>query len=207
MAFLVHAHPCPFFGHPSPPAPCPLRQVWGSLDALIGGLRVAFEENSGKTESNPFGARDFTFAIRTLFWDSYLVPSRRTSLRDFMVVGLHLETHSMFFVAGHHPKTLMRPTVVHVWEAVADSASHYRVIFEAEIFEISIADQPGMFVSTVNLLVLRWMTMWTTEKRSSSQSPLLPNDTQIVLVSARTGHRLILAAFTEPVIADAPSPL
>ncbi|KAK2993684.1 hypothetical protein RJ640_026140 [Escallonia rubra] len=63
---VVHAHPCPFFGHPSPPAPCPLLQVWCSLDALIGRLRVAFEENGGKPESNPFGARGFTFAIRSL---------------------------------------------------------------------------------------------------------------------------------------------
>ncbi|KAK2979819.1 hypothetical protein RJ640_010710 [Escallonia rubra] len=69
---VVHANPCPFFGHPSPPAPCPcpcpLRQVWGSLDTLIGRLRIAFEENGGKPESNPFGARGFTsakFAIRS----------------------------------------------------------------------------------------------------------------------------------------------
>ncbi|KAK3009048.1 hypothetical protein RJ639_014982 [Escallonia herrerae] len=50
----VHAHPCPFFGHPSPPAPCPFRQAWGSLDALIGCLHAAFEENGGKPESNLF---------------------------------------------------------------------------------------------------------------------------------------------------------
>ncbi|KAK2984502.1 hypothetical protein RJ640_016888 [Escallonia rubra] len=67
---VVHAHPCPFFGHPSIPAPCPcpLRQVWVSLDALIGRLRVAFEENGGKPKSNPFGTRGFTsakFAIRS----------------------------------------------------------------------------------------------------------------------------------------------
>ncbi|KAK2980338.1 hypothetical protein RJ640_012208 [Escallonia rubra] len=66
----VHAHPCPFFGHPSPPAPChcPLRQAWGSLDALIGRLCAAFEENEGKPESNPFGAlpSDFTSAKSTI---------------------------------------------------------------------------------------------------------------------------------------------
>ncbi|KAK2973422.1 hypothetical protein RJ640_010417 [Escallonia rubra] len=60
----VHAHPYPFFGHPSPPAPCPcpLPQAWGSLDAFIGRLCTAFEENEGKPESNPFGAlpSDFT---------------------------------------------------------------------------------------------------------------------------------------------------
>ncbi|KAK3001531.1 hypothetical protein RJ639_021074 [Escallonia herrerae] len=62
----VHAHPCPFFGHPSPPAPCPLRQAWGSLDALIGHLRAAFEENGGKPESNPFGARAVRLYLREI---------------------------------------------------------------------------------------------------------------------------------------------
>ncbi|CAO2047089.1 unnamed protein product [Urochloa humidicola] len=39
----VHTPVCPFYGHPNPPAPCPcpLRQAWGSLDALIGRLRAA----------------------------------------------------------------------------------------------------------------------------------------------------------------------
>ncbi|KAH1079456.1 hypothetical protein AAZX31_19G233800 [Glycine max] len=55
----VHNPPCPFFGLPNPPAPCPcpLRQAWGSLDALIGRLRAAYEENGGRPETNPFGAR------------------------------------------------------------------------------------------------------------------------------------------------------
>ncbi|RYR43526.1 hypothetical protein Ahy_A08g039932 isoform C [Arachis hypogaea] len=41
---------------PEPPAPCtcPLRQAWGSLDALIGRLRAAYEENGGSPETNPF---------------------------------------------------------------------------------------------------------------------------------------------------------
>ncbi|KAJ6684922.1 PROTEIN G1-LIKE2 [Salix purpurea] len=54
----VHTPICPFYGHPNPPAPCPcpLRQAWGSLDALIGRLRAAYEENGGKPEANPFGA-------------------------------------------------------------------------------------------------------------------------------------------------------
>ncbi|THU74658.1 hypothetical protein C4D60_Mb04t35710 [Musa balbisiana] len=53
----IHTHLCPFFGNSNPPAPCPcpLRQAWGSLDALIGRLRAAYEENGGKPESNPFG--------------------------------------------------------------------------------------------------------------------------------------------------------
>ncbi|XP_057544808.1 protein LIGHT-DEPENDENT SHORT HYPOCOTYLS 10-like [Amaranthus tricolor] len=53
----VHLHGCSFFGQPDPPAPCscPLRQAWGSLDALIGRLRAAFEEHGGSPEMNPFG--------------------------------------------------------------------------------------------------------------------------------------------------------
>uniref|UniRef100_A0A0D9XKM3 ALOG domain-containing protein n=1 Tax=Leersia perrieri TaxID=77586 RepID=A0A0D9XKM3_9ORYZ len=62
----VHAAACPFFGHPSPPAPCPcpLRQAWGSLDALVGRLRAAYEENGGRPENNPFGARAVRLYLR-----------------------------------------------------------------------------------------------------------------------------------------------
>ncbi|XP_039133064.1 protein LIGHT-DEPENDENT SHORT HYPOCOTYLS 4-like [Dioscorea cayenensis subsp. rotundata] len=62
----VHLHMCPFFGHPNPPAPCPcpLRQAWGSLDALVGRLRAAYEENGGKPENNPFGARAVRLYLR-----------------------------------------------------------------------------------------------------------------------------------------------
>jgi hypothetical protein len=62
----VHAAGCPFFGHPSPPAPCPcpLRQAWGSLDALVGRLRAAYEENGGSPESNPFAARAVRLYLR-----------------------------------------------------------------------------------------------------------------------------------------------
>ncbi|XP_061369946.1 protein LIGHT-DEPENDENT SHORT HYPOCOTYLS 4-like [Gastrolobium bilobum] len=62
----VHTPICPFYGHPNPPAPCPcpLRQAWGSLDALIGRLRAAFEENGGKPETNPFGARAVRLYLR-----------------------------------------------------------------------------------------------------------------------------------------------
>ncbi|XP_004485894.1 protein LIGHT-DEPENDENT SHORT HYPOCOTYLS 10-like [Cicer arietinum] len=54
----VHLHGCIFFGQPDPPAPCtcPLRQAWGSLDALIGRLRAAYEEHGGSPENNPFGS-------------------------------------------------------------------------------------------------------------------------------------------------------
>ncbi|KAL5977286.1 hypothetical protein ACLOJK_021632 [Asimina triloba] len=62
----VHTAACPFFGRPHPPAPCPcpLRQAWGSLDALIGRLRAAFEENGGQPEANPFGARAVRLYLR-----------------------------------------------------------------------------------------------------------------------------------------------
>ncbi|XP_057954277.1 protein LIGHT-DEPENDENT SHORT HYPOCOTYLS 5-like [Malania oleifera] len=62
----VHVGGCPYFGEPNPPAPCacPLRQAWGSLDALIGRLRAAYEENGGRPESNPFGARAVRIYLR-----------------------------------------------------------------------------------------------------------------------------------------------
>ncbi|THU73740.1 hypothetical protein C4D60_Mb04t26050 [Musa balbisiana] len=62
----VHTPACPFFGFPNPPAPCPcpIRQAWGSLDALTGRLRAAFEENGGSREANPFGARAVRLYLR-----------------------------------------------------------------------------------------------------------------------------------------------
>ncbi|GAB2294422.1 light-dependent short hypocotyls [Dionaea muscipula] len=62
----VHIQTCPFFGHPNPPSPCPcpLRQAWGSLDALIGRLRAAYEENGCDPEANPFGARAVRLFLR-----------------------------------------------------------------------------------------------------------------------------------------------
>ncbi|XP_022146663.1 protein LIGHT-DEPENDENT SHORT HYPOCOTYLS 4-like [Momordica charantia] len=62
----VHAPCCPFFGQPHPPAPCPcpLRQAWGSLDALIGRLRAAFEENGGPSDTNPFATRAIRLYLR-----------------------------------------------------------------------------------------------------------------------------------------------
>ncbi|PWA57176.1 hypothetical protein CTI12_AA411530 [Artemisia annua] len=62
----VHVTGCPYFGHPNTPAPCScqLKQAWGSLDALIGRLRAAYEENSEQPESNPFGARAVRIYLR-----------------------------------------------------------------------------------------------------------------------------------------------
>ncbi|KAL5232249.1 hypothetical protein ABZP36_031025 [Zizania latifolia] len=62
----VHASGCAYYGQPSPPAPCPcpLRQAWGSLDALIGRLRAAYEESGHAPESNPFAARAVRIYLR-----------------------------------------------------------------------------------------------------------------------------------------------
>ncbi|KAJ9535119.1 hypothetical protein OSB04_un001803 [Centaurea solstitialis] len=62
----VHNLVCPFYGQPNPPAPCPcpLRQAWGSLDALVGRLRAAYEENGGPPEMNPFGVRSVRLFLR-----------------------------------------------------------------------------------------------------------------------------------------------
>ncbi|KAL5054632.1 hypothetical protein RYX36_035314 [Vicia faba] len=62
----VHYENCAYFGnsHPPGPCPCPLKQAWGSLDALIGRLRAAFEENGGSSEMNPFGARAVRLYLR-----------------------------------------------------------------------------------------------------------------------------------------------
>uniref|UniRef100_M4DA20 ALOG domain-containing protein n=1 Tax=Brassica campestris TaxID=3711 RepID=M4DA20_BRACM len=53
----VHRQACVFFGQPDPSGPCtcPLKQAWGSLDALIGRLRAAYEEHGGGSpDTNPF---------------------------------------------------------------------------------------------------------------------------------------------------------
>ncbi|XP_047312962.1 protein LIGHT-DEPENDENT SHORT HYPOCOTYLS 5-like [Impatiens glandulifera] len=63
----VHIQSCPFFGDQNPPAPCgcQLKQAWGSLDALVGRLRAAYEENDGgEPESNPFGTRAVRIYLR-----------------------------------------------------------------------------------------------------------------------------------------------
>ncbi|KAG2267589.1 hypothetical protein Bca4012_069928 [Brassica carinata] len=62
----VHVATCPYFGHQQPPSPCacPLKQAWGSLDALIGRLRAAYEEHGGRPDSNPFAARAVRIYLR-----------------------------------------------------------------------------------------------------------------------------------------------
>ncbi|KAE9588590.1 hypothetical protein Lal_00003132 [Lupinus albus] len=62
----VHFQSCIFYGQPEPPSPCtcPLRQAWGSLDALIGRLRAAYEENGGLPETNPFASGSIRLYLR-----------------------------------------------------------------------------------------------------------------------------------------------
>jgi hypothetical protein len=64
----VHLHGCMFYGQPEPPAPCtcPLRQAWGSLDALIGRLRAAYEENGGSPDTNPFASGSIRVYLREI---------------------------------------------------------------------------------------------------------------------------------------------
>ncbi|GMH12625.1 hypothetical protein Nepgr_014466 [Nepenthes gracilis] len=62
----VHLPGCVFYGQKEQPAPCPcpLRQAWGSLDALIGRLRAAYEENGGSPETNPFASSAIRVYLR-----------------------------------------------------------------------------------------------------------------------------------------------
>lgn len=76
----VHAPPCPAYGvraiTATAPCQCPLRQAWGSLDALVGRLRAAFDERHSRSGSappqqqqqdascNPFAARAVRLYLR-----------------------------------------------------------------------------------------------------------------------------------------------
>ena len=62
----VHVEGCMFYGEAEPAGPCgcPLKQAWGSLDALIGRLRAAYEEHGGSPESNPFASASIRVYLR-----------------------------------------------------------------------------------------------------------------------------------------------
>ncbi|KAJ1287687.1 hypothetical protein BS78_02G030200 [Paspalum vaginatum] len=74
----VHAPPCAAYGGGGGTASschqcqCPLRQAWGSLDALVGRLRAAFDERHGArgggatagANNNPFAARAVRLYLR-----------------------------------------------------------------------------------------------------------------------------------------------
>ncbi|WOG84148.1 hypothetical protein DCAR_0103329 [Daucus carota subsp. sativus] len=53
----VHNISCKYYGEThSTACSCPLKQAWSSLEAVVGRLRVAFEEHGGAPETNPFGS-------------------------------------------------------------------------------------------------------------------------------------------------------
>ncbi|KAL1224167.1 Protein LIGHT-DEPENDENT SHORT HYPOCOTYLS 8 [Cardamine amara subsp. amara] len=62
----IHIQGCVFFGQQetSGQCNCPLKQAWGSLDALIGRLRAAYEENGGLPEQNPFASGGIRYFLR-----------------------------------------------------------------------------------------------------------------------------------------------
>jgi hypothetical protein len=70
----VHAPRCAAYGVRATattalaPCQCPLRQAWGSLDALVGRLRAAFDERHGRGvlqhDANPFAARAVRLYLR-----------------------------------------------------------------------------------------------------------------------------------------------
>uniref|UniRef100_A0A0D9WVB9 ALOG domain-containing protein n=1 Tax=Leersia perrieri TaxID=77586 RepID=A0A0D9WVB9_9ORYZ len=65
----VHDPPCPSYGAGAAAVAvacqCPLRQAWGSLDALVGRLRAAFDErHAGGSDNNPFAARAVRLYLR-----------------------------------------------------------------------------------------------------------------------------------------------
>ncbi|KAA3481503.1 disease resistance protein [Gossypium australe] len=64
----VHISACSFFGQSNPPGPCgcPLRQAWGSVDALVGRLSSSYEDLGGKPEVNPFRAGVVRIYLREL---------------------------------------------------------------------------------------------------------------------------------------------
>ncbi|WJX53216.1 Protein LIGHT-DEPENDENT SHORT HYPOCOTYLS 10 [Trifolium repens] len=93
----VHSQDCIFFGQPTPPAPCacPLKQAWGSLDALIGRLRAAYEENGGSLETNPFAGG----AIRVYLRECLCQPTRflRLHIYRWAIRTSYLDTQIWHF--------------------------------------------------------------------------------------------------------------
>ncbi|KAM7498626.1 hypothetical protein LguiA_023040 [Lonicera macranthoides] len=98
----VHLQGCVFFGDPDPAGPCtcPLRQAWGSLDALIGRLRAAYEENGGLSEMNPFASgaiRVYLREVRDSQAKARGIPyKKKKKKRNNNVIGGDNSTSSSF---------------------------------------------------------------------------------------------------------------
>lgn len=97
----VHLHGCIFFGQPDPPAPCtcPLRQAWGSLDALIGRLRAAYEEHGGSPENNPFGTgaiRVYLREVKECQSKARGIPYTKKKKKRSQLKGTHSTTSKSF---------------------------------------------------------------------------------------------------------------
>ncbi|KAL8130079.1 hypothetical protein V2J09_019234 [Rumex salicifolius] len=98
----VHLQGCIFYGQPDPPAPCacPLRQAWGSLDALIGRLRAAYEENGGSPETNPFASsaiRVFLREVRECQAKARGIPYKKQKKKTTAT-----STSTSMAMGGHH---------------------------------------------------------------------------------------------------------
>lgn len=54
----VHKMCCKYYGqaYSSVACSCPLKEAWSSLEGVVGRLRVAFEDQGGSPETNPFGS-------------------------------------------------------------------------------------------------------------------------------------------------------
>ncbi|XP_062096080.1 protein LIGHT-DEPENDENT SHORT HYPOCOTYLS 10-like [Humulus lupulus] len=110
----VHMQGCVFFGQPEPPGPCscPLRQAWGSLDALIGRLRAAYEENGGLPETNPFASgaiRVYLRDVRDSQAKARGIPYTKKKKKRLNPIvkpnnnnNDHDEQHSSSFTMHHH---------------------------------------------------------------------------------------------------------
>lgn len=97
----VHLQGCVFFGDPDPAGPCtcPLRQAWGSLDALIGRLRAAYEENGGLPEMNPFASgaiRVYLREVRDSQAKARGIPYKKKKKRNNNAIGGDNSTSSSF---------------------------------------------------------------------------------------------------------------
>lgn len=104
----VHLHGCVFFGQPDPPAPCtcPLRQAWGSLDALIGRLRAAYEENGGTQETNPFGngaIRVYLREVKECQAKARGIPYKKKKKKKINPIKVHHDRDELKNLKQHQP--------------------------------------------------------------------------------------------------------